>query len=464
MKKKLKFLGSILAVCFAIIACEYDDPEPFTDFGDLKKANLGMIKSYDNSMVLKWNELLSDSIDNKLQAPVESRIYAMLTLAMHDALNNVVPIYETYALENSTPDDKAVSKKTIYSFADPALAQAAHDVLVVLFPGWKDDVDNLLNSSLSEIEDSEFKTIGIQIGKDAAVAVLAKRQNDVLPGFEAYPQGTEPGQYKSTFPFVPPVFPVPSVYGRHWGETEPFGILSGDQFRPKPPYEINSPEFTADYNEVKTIGSNTSTLRTQDQTDMGKFFTENMSSMMNKVARIMAVQEDLDGWETARLFALIHMTVADALISAFDGAYYFNFWRPITAIQEGDNDGNDDTDGEVTWTPSSSPRPTPPLPSYPSGYAAAGSAGAEVFKMFFKKDSKSFSIGSYTLPGSEKSFTGFSQFTNEMSVSRIYAGHNFRNDNIAGTMVGKKVASFVFDNNLREVRIISNNGNGKSSQ
>src|SRR5690606_28162947 len=249
----------------------------------------------------------------------------------------------------------------------------------------------------------------------------------------------------------PPAFPVPSVYGRHWGKTEPFGILSGDQFRPEPPYEINSPEYTTDYNEVKSIGSNTSALRTQDQTAMGLFFTENMPSMMNKVARLMAVEEDLDGWETARLFALTHMTVADALISTFDGIYYYNFWRPITAIQEGDLDGNDDTTGDVAWSPVISARPTPPLPSYPSSYAAAGSAGAELFKMFFKKDSKSFSVGSYTLPGSERSFTSFSQFTTEMAESRIYTGHNFRNDNIAGNKMGKEVAKYVFENNLRRL-------------
>jgi hypothetical protein len=454
MKKNLKFFTTALVLCVALIACENNDQDLMPESDDLKKANLGMIKSYDNAMVLQWNEALSLAVDNKMPAPAESRIYAMVTLAVHDALNNAVPIYETYALDNKGAYYKDISKKNIRSIADAAVAQAAHDALVALVPASAANADLLLTSSLAEIEESEFKARGIQAGKDAALAILAKRQNDVLPKFESYPQGTEPGQYKSTIPFKfpnPPVWPANAVYAPSWGETEPFGILSGDQFRPEPPYAINSPEYTADYNEVKSIGSNTSAVRTQDQTAMGLFFTENMPSMVNKVARIMAVQEDLDGWETARLFALSHMTVADALISTFDGIYFYNFWRPVTAIQEGDMDGNDDTAGDAVWSPVTSARPTPPLPSYPSSYAAAGSAGAEVFKMFFRSDRKSFTIGSYSLPDTERSYTGFSQFAAEMAVSRIYAGHNFRNDQIAGEKLGRGLAKYVFANNLRRL-------------
>jgi hypothetical protein len=394
-----------------------------------------------------------------MPAPAESRIYVMVTLAVHDAINNVVPKYQTYAMDNNWNDGKEVSKKTIYSMPDAAVAQAAHDVLVSLYPLSKQNADDLLTTCLSGIEDSDDKNMGIQIGTDAALAVLTKRQNDVLPIFESYPQGTGPGQYKSTVPFKfpnpnPPYWPANSVYAKSWGETEPFGILAGDQFRPEPPYAINSPEYTADYNEVKSIGSNTSAVRTPDQTAMGIFFTENMPSILNKVARSMAVQKDLDGWETARLFALTQMTAADVLICAFDGVYFYNFWRPVTAIQEGELDGNDDTAGDAAWSPLTIARPTPPLPSYPSGYAASGSAGAKIFQMFFKTDEKSFIINSYTtLPGgAERSFTSFSQFAMEMAESRVYAGHNFPNDNIAGDKMGREVAKFVFENNLEELK------------
>ncbi len=419
---------------------------------ELKRANNGMIKSYNNDMVLQWNEALSMAIDDNVPAPAESRVYAMVTLAVHDALNNVVPKYETYALDNGWNDGKEVSKKTIYQAADAAVAQAAHDVLVALVPAFQDEADELLASSLSNISNSEEKSLGIQVGKDAASAIIIKRNNDILPGFGPYPQGTEPGQYKSTFPFLPPVFPWPAVYARYWGENEPYGMSSGDQFRPEPPYEINSPEYTADYNEVKSLGSLTSSVRTPDQSLMATFLTENMPSMLNRVAREMAVSEKLNGWETARLFALIQMTVADVLISIFDAAFYYNFWRPITAIQEGESDGNVDTEGDAAWSPLTSARPTPPLPSYPSAYAAAGSAGAELFNIFFRTDQKSFSIGSYTLPGGQRSYSSFSHFKTEMTLSRIYAGHNFRNDQTSGAEMGEKIAKFVYDNNLEELK------------
>ena len=453
MKTKFKILSSTLIVLFAMYACEKNEMDPTLDSIELKRANNGMIKSYDNAMVLKWNEALSMAIDAKMPPPPESRIYAMVTIAVHDALNNVVPKYETYALDNSWNDGKEVSKKTIYQVADAAVAQAAHDVLVALYPPSQQNADDLLTSSLSGIEDSELKTEGIQIGQEAALAMLAKRQNDVLPSFVVYPQGTEPGQYRSYAPwsFPGPAWQPNSVYAPTWGETAPFGVLSGDQFRSIPPYAINSPEYTADYNEVKIIGSNTSAVRTPEETAMGIFFTDNMPGMVNRMARYVAVSEELNGWETARLFALTQMTEADALICTFESGFHYNFWRPITAIREGANDGNSDTEGDIVWNAVTAGRAIPPLPPYPSSYASAGRAGAEICRMFFGTDEKSFTVGSYTSPGTERSYTSFSQLATDMELSRIYVGHNFRNDNIAGDKIGKEVAKFVFKNNLREL-------------
>ena len=454
MKRKFKVLVSTLIVLFSMYSCEKNEMDTVQNSGELKRANNGMIKSYDNTMVLKWNEALSTAIDNKMPLAVESRIYAMVTIAMHDALNNVVPKYETYAMDNSWNDGKEVSKKTIYSAADAAVAQAAHDVLVTIYPPSNLIVDDVLNNSLAGIEASEYKDMGIQIGKDAAQAMLIKRQNDVLPKFEAYPQGTQPGEYRSYPPFSfanPPVWPQNAVYGPSWGDTEPFGVLSGDQFRPAPPYQINSPEYTADYNEVKTMGSNSSTERTQEQTNKVIFFTENMPSMMNRVAKAVIINEELNGFEAARLLALTHMTTADVIICSFDAEYYYNFWRPVTAIKEGDNDGNDDTEGDLSWAPVTAARAVPPIPSYSSAYSAAGKAGADLFKMFIGTDEMSFTVGSYTMPGAERSYTKFSSLATDMGVSRIYGGHNFRNDHLAGVKMGSQIAKFVYANNLRKL-------------
>jgi hypothetical protein len=350
---------------------------------------------------------------------------------------------------------KDISKKNISAIADAAVAQAAHDALVALVPASAANTGTLLTSSLAEIEDSEFKSRGIQIGKNAALSVLADRQNDPPLRFHEYPQGTEPGQYQSPMPYAvanPPVWPANAAYAPDMGSFRPFGIQTGSQFRAKPPYPLNSPEYATDYNEVKRLGGNTSTERTQAQAEMGVFFLDNVSNSTNRIARIMAVQEKLDGWKTARLLALNHMAQFDACLSSFEGKYHYNLWRPVTAIKYGDNDGNDFTTGDPAWSILQAARATPPTPTYPSTHSEMGGAGAEIFKLFFKKDNKPFTIGSYSLPGFERSFTGFSQFATECATSRIYIGYHFRNDIVEGEKMGRKLAKFVFENNLRELK------------
>ncbi|HET6557515.1 MAG TPA: vanadium-dependent haloperoxidase [Prolixibacteraceae bacterium] len=455
MKKQLKLFGYTLGVCLAMIACEIKDMEHVSEIDAEKFINNGIIKSYNNAMVLTWNEALSVAVDNQMPPAVEARTYAMVTLAVHDALNNVIPKYETYALDNSGVNAKEVSRKNIYSIANAAVAQAAHDALVALVPASAADAGTLLTSSLVEIEESEFKALGIKIGKEAALSVLDVRKNDPTLRFHEYPQGTEPGQFQSPMPYAvanPPVWPANSAYAPDLGSFRPFGIESSSQFRVKPPYLLDSPKYTADYNEVKILGSNTSTERTAEQADMGMFFLDNVSNLTNRIARIMAVQEKLDGWETARLMAVTQMTQFDALLSSFEAMYHYNRWRPVTAIKYGDTDGNDDTTGDPTWSILQTGRPTPPTPTYPSTHAEMGSAGAEIFKLFFKKDNKPFTIGSYSLPAKERSFSSFSQFATECSLSRIYVGYQFRNDLVEGEKMGRVLAEFVYTNNLRELK------------
>lgn len=451
MRSPFKLFSSIFLILVVMYGC---DLYRWSDFLEFRRHGNESVNSYGSTAVMKWDEAVSKSIGNLLPPPAEARIYAMVTLAMHDALNNVIPKYETYAFDNGSVSYDSGVKKHIGSVADAAVSQSAHDVLVSVFPGSVSLADSLLEVILSAIEDSEYKSRGIQIGQTAAQAMLSARQDDVLR-FEAYQQGTEPGEYKSTIPFVfenPPIWPANAAYAPMWGEAEPFGILSGDQFMSDPPYEINSPEYAADYNEVMSLGSHTSTARTEEQTEMGVFLTDNMASTWNRVVRIIVSREKLNGWEAARMFALVHMAQADALIADFNVAYFYNFWRPVTAIHEGETDGNDDTAGDPEWSPMQNILATPPLPSYPSGYAAGGFAGSEVLRLLCKTDRKSFTIGSYSLPGVERSYTSFSQLADEMGESRIFAGHHFRNDNIAGNKMGVEIGGYVFKNNLREIR------------
>ncbi len=447
-------MGIALAACLVMTACENDNQEFVPESADLKSANNGMIKSYGNSVVVKWNEALSQAIDNRMPPASEARIYVIVSLAVHDALNNVVPVYETYALDNRWVNYRVISKKNIQSISDAAVAQAAHDAMVALVPATAASAATLLEASLAEIGESDFRTRGIQIGKDAALAVLAERQTDPLLGFQSWPQGTLPGEYRSTMPYAVSngVWPDNAVYAPNLGTFRPFGIESGDQFRVAPPYALNSPEYAADFEEVKAIGGNTSTVRTQEEANLAVFFLTNISNFMNHIARTLSVQEGLDGWETARLLALTHITQFDAHLSAFDAIYYYNRWRPVTAIRMADTDGNDGTTGDPAWNNLQAARATPPTPTYPSAHAQMGGAGAELFRLYFKKDFKEFAIRSNYLPGVERNYSSFSQLSDDIAISRIFAGFQFRNDVEPAEVKGRELAQYVFANNLKRLK------------
>jgi len=457
MKNNLKLFACTVLVLFAVIACEKEEMDSMPDSAELKSANNGMIKSYNNQMVLTWNALLSSAIDQKMPQPAEAKIYAMYSLAVHDALNNVIPKYETYALDNRVVDYRDISKKNVYSLADAAVAQAAHDVILVLVPGLTTAVNDLLAASLSAIEDSEYKDRGIQAGMAAASALFAKRQGDAWFGFASYPVGTLPGEYRPTPPWMfpnpnPPFWPENSVYGATLGLLKPFGMTSADQFRAVPPMDLSSDKYLADYNEVKSLGGNTSVDRTAEQTETGIFCVDNVCNSMNRINRYFAVEENLDGWETARLMALTQMAVMDAYISSFEGKYFYNRWRPMTAIQNGDTDGVDGTSGDPGWVSLAQVGFTPPTPTYPSTHAECGGAGTEVQKLFFSKDKKPFTIGCYGLPGVTRTYNTFTEFSEDLAISRIYIGYHFRNDIEQGEKIGKELGKFVFENNLRELK------------
>ncbi|MBX2964054.1 MAG: vanadium-dependent haloperoxidase [Cyclobacteriaceae bacterium] len=455
MKAQVKSIVALIAIV-VVSACEPDDIRTGENWrvppGQLIHYN-NLIKSYDSEIVLKWNEALVVAIENRMPAAAEVRIFSMVTLAMHDALNNVIPKYETYALDNRGAYVKSLTKANISHVANAAVSQAAHDVLVALFPAAAGNAEVLLTEHHSQIKDSNLKATGIAIGKNAAIAMLAKRQGDLPITFTAYQKGTDPGIHQANYmPFAvanPPLWPANAVYGANFGSFTPFGITSGDQFRPDPPYAINSDEYATDYNEVKKLGCINCTDRTAEQTQIGDFWRVNTHGPMNRIARVLAVQKRLNGWETARLLALTQMAQIDAGIASFEAKYYYNYWLPVTAIRAGNEDGNDLTGGDVSWTSYIAP---PPTPDYPSTPAAAGGASAEIFNRFFGTDHISFVITSpNSLPGVERSYNSFSQASNENALSRIYLGSHFRNAVIEGEKQGRKIGKYVFENNLREL-------------
>jgi hypothetical protein len=415
-------------------------------------------------MVLTWNDAATYVVTHAPPGPpippfIESRYYAMVNLAMHDALNNIVPKYKTYGL-----------KTTDYKGVDPnaAVAQAAHDVIVYFFDklnppanmstdAVKEYIHELLATSLSSVENSEKKTAGIELGKHAAMSIIQKRMNDGWnQAMFPVQEGSTAGAYRFTFPFTIPPFQLPPPFtgfydSPGWGDLTTFGLNNSVQFSVPPPYAIQSAEYAADYNEIKRLGCAGCTGingRTAEQEDIARFWVENSPYGWNKVAREVIRQKNMDAWKVARVLALLQMAEADAYITSLKAKMIHFFWRPVTAVHMGDVDGNPNTAGDPNWEVLVFP--TPPVADHPSAHATAGGAAAELMKQLFESDHANFSFESGTLPGKPRSFTSFSQAARENSLSRIYVGYHFRKACMDGEELGRKVGDWVANNALAD--------------
>jgi hypothetical protein len=423
-------------------------------------------------MVLTWNQAaIQVVLQTQALVPgppitpfVESRFYAMVNLAMHDALNSIVPRYETYALTGMREKD-----------ADPdaAVAQAAHDVITAAFGTLnppasvtpqpvRDYIDNLLQQSLALAVEPESLSKGVELGKAAAAAILAKRQGDGSDNV-MFPvaEGTLPGEYRFTFPFNGPPFNTPPFSGLYdapgWGDVTPFGMESGSQFRPGPPDPVTSAAYTADFNEIKRLGGFNSVERSPEQTNIAKFWAESSPQGWNRIAVNVINAKGIGAWKAVKLLALLQMAEADAYIGSIEAKLHYFFWRPVTAVRMADTDGNPDTHADpewevLGWNPAGPPDlrywPTPPVADYPSAHATAGGAGAEVLKLFFGTDRVSFSSAS-TSHASTRQFSSFSEAARENALSRIYIGFHFRKASLEGENHGRNIGRWIYEHHLR---------------
>jgi len=377
----------------------------------------------------------------------ESRMYAMTHVAIHDALNAIDRRARPYTFEKAEPG----------ASPDAAVAAAARDVLVALIgqlplelvsqsciDAGIASVEADYAAALAAIPDDPTKAQGIAVGQAAAAAILALRAADGAVGpflnFNC-PQDTNPGEYQCTpgTPFI--AFEV-------WANVTPFVLKDSSQFRPGPPYAVTRKKYTADFNEVKSLGGDgitTPSARTADQTEIALFWSESSPLKWNRIARTVSADQGLDLWENARLFGLLNLALADGYIAMADSKNHYNYWRPVTAIQTGDTDGNPDTTGDPAWTPL---RQTPPNQDYASGHSIEGGAGAEVLKQFFGTDEISFQDCGVLLPAGStcsdaspvfRSYTNFSQAAAENAYSRILIGFHFRKSIEEGTEYGHKI-------------------------
>ena len=473
-KSSNNWLSAIVTLILIFTSCSKQKMEPLSQEDNIASASVrskGNGHAYGTisaEMVVTWNRAAIDVVLQTQQAipdaPItpmtESRFYAMVNIAMHDALNNIVPKYSTYALLNSRDKD---------ADADAAVAQAAYDVIIA-FSGKlnlagsvtpqpvQDYIDALLQQSLNEVGDAGAKARGIALGHLSAQAILKKRANDGVANV-MFPvaEGTQPGQYRFTFPFNGP--PYNGLYlFPGWGDVKPFGMTTGSQFRPGPPYPVTSREYADDFNEIKSLGRYNSTTRTAEQTEIGKYWVESSPQMWNRIALKIVAQKNMGAWQVARLLALLQMAEADAYISSFDTKLHYFTWRPVSAIHLADTDGNPNTSADhswevVGWNPAGAPDlrywPTPPVPDYSSAHAVAGGAGAALIKDFFNSDNASFSVESNSYPAT-RTFTSLSQAARENSLSRIYIGYHFRQAVMVGEQQGKNIGKWIFDHYLKE--------------
>jgi membrane-associated phospholipid phosphatase len=379
-------------------------------------------------IVVAWNQELLHIVQTPGNQPATlhpTRSFAILHAAIYDSVVSITKDDPAYLLSAQAPRSARI---------DAAAAQAGHDALAALYPKLQSELDALLASQLAAIPDSKQKQAGIEAGADVAARLIAARANDgstaTPPTFVA---GTQPGDYRPT----PPAFPAPVFTG--WAAVQPFVLNSSSQFRPEPPPAVTTATYANALNEVKSLGQNTSTTRTPDQTVAGKFWAPPIWNTWNEIADRAVTSHRADLETGARVLALLNLSFADSVIAFYDAKYHYLVWRPVTAIRLGDTIGNPAITGDPTWTPLAT---TAPDPSYPGAHSTVSASGAAVLSAFFGGDSR-IDVTSDALQGTVRSFTSYHAIAVEAGLSRIYAGQHTPLDDASGQALGAAVAQFV---------------------
>jgi membrane-associated phospholipid phosphatase len=384
--------------------------------------------SASGAIVIAWNKELLHIVQTPGAQPATihpTRSFAILHAAIYDAVVSITRDAPAYVFLVNAPSGAR---------PDAAAAQAGHDTLVALYPRWKAALDQQLASELATIPDGAGKQQGIQVGHAVATRLIAMRAND---GSAATPPpfapGNQPGNYQLTPPkFVAPVF-------TNWSNVTPFVLNNAAQFLPAPPPALTSQAYAQALNEVKSLGQNTSTTRTPEQTVIGKFWAGPPWNLWNEIAENAALAHHTNLETTARLFSVLNLSLADSTIAFYDAKYHYQLWRPVTAIRAPKTAGNPAIVGNPTWTPLVV---TALDPAYPAAHAVISAAAATVLSSFFGNKDQ-IRATSDVLPGAVASYTSYSDIATEAGLSRIYAGNHTRIEVDAGYTLGNNVAQFV---------------------
>lgn len=438
--------------------------------------------------LLYWNEIAlnANAIDH---TPVEdgdervfgeqigphrtARAFAIVHIAMFDAVNAIAGGYEGYT---------GVGPVHAPAFMCAAIAQAAHDTLVSLYPSQAKTFDMLLEEDLERIPDGRRKTRGIILGQRTASAILKLRAHDgshheePVIGEDFFTRYM-PGKWRQD-----PISMIPIALGAYWGNVEPFVMTSADQYPTQRPPLLRSHEYTEAFYEVKRLGGDgitTPTERTEEQTIAGIFWSYDGTPglgtpprLYNQIAVQIAEQQGSDVVETARLLALLNVGMADTAISCWNTKYSYQFWRPVTGIREADpgtgptglGDGNPATIGDPTFTPLGSqssnligPNFTPPFPAYSSGHAAFGGVLFQILRRFYETDDIAFTFISDEFngittdntgavrPRIPRTFSSLSEAEEENGQSRIYLGLHWKFDKTKGIAHGNEIGDYIME-------------------
>lgn len=394
------------------------------------------------SVVSEWNRHAAAALMNAPGAAIpgagQGPTVAVLHLAMvqgavYDAVNAIVGSYQPYlAGVDAAPG----------ASQEAAVATAAHHVLVGLTPTpLAGPVQDWLNTEyglfMATIPDGVSKAAGETVGADAAATMLAARATDGRYVPFSFSQGTGPGDWRATA-MPPAVTTDPFAWV---AKVDPFLLNSTSQLRTDGPLPLDSAEYAAEYNEVRALGSQTGSTRTAAQTELAMFYIPNPVEMFNRTFREISDVRGLTMADEARLFAMLNLAGADGLISCWDDKEFWSFWRPVTAIRNGDTDGNPATVGDPGWTPLV---PNPPYPDHPSGYNCLTSSMMNTAVDFFGTKKVTFTVRQTTASNSPtRTYNRFTDVVKDTIDSRLYLGIHFRTPDVQGAIIGKKVAHWL---------------------
>jgi hypothetical protein len=374
-------------------------------------------------VVTDWNTTAADiAVAAKMLTPPTVRAMAIVQTAVYEAVNASTKRYPTGTVKVDATHGASV---------EAAVAAANRATLSKLVPSQQSSIDSAYQAALSAITDGQAKKDGIAVGEKAAAAVLAMCENDGAATNESYRPHTTAGAY------VPTVIPVVA----QWPQRRPWVMTNASQFRPGPPPSLTSERWARDYNEIKALGARNSKQRTAEQTEIARFWETSAPTVYYPVVRSVAALPGREVTQNARLLAAAAQAMDDALIAVFDAKYHYNLWRPITAIRNGDKDGNDATERDPSWMPFID---TPMHPEYPCAHCIVSSAlGAVLQAEIGTGPTPTLTTTSSTAPGVVRRWTKIPDFVQEVSSARIYDGVHYRNSTEVGSAMGKQIGEWV---------------------